>query len=156
MCLFYSVGRPAVCSLSPTLVQLYLASLGTELLELFLTMNVSIAQSVLLGAGEQVVEPGTITQVPPETPQEVPVASSTEFTAIPGQASGAATRASMKAKLISPGGASQKALVARQESKLSATPQKPSTARYGGELLSKAASGVWEMNVGKECRPKKF
>lgn len=84
----------------------------------------------LLGAGEQVVEAGTITQVAPETAQEMPT-SSTETTASPGPASGVAARA-LKTKLISPGGGSQKALVARQESKLSATPLKPSTARYGG------------------------
>lgn len=98
----------------------------------------ALLKRVLIGAGEQVVEPGTITQVPPETSPEMS-ATSTEPTASPGPASGAATRV-VKTKLISPSGSVQKALVPRQESKLSSTPQKPSTARYGDEFLSKLAS----------------
>ena len=105
----------------------------TEVCELIVAVYAS-RNGVLLGVGEQVVEPGTITQVPPETTQEMTV-SSTEPTASPGPANGAAGRA-LKTKLISPGAGSQKALVTRQESKLSATSQKPTTARYGGGILS--------------------
>lgn len=102
-----------------------------------MAVNASL-DGVLPGAGEQVVEPGTITQVPPETTQEMSVCS-TETAASPGPANGAAAQA-LKTKLISPRSASQKALVTRQESKLSVISQKPTTARYGGsEILSNAA-----------------
>eukprot|EP00903_Cladosiphon_okamuranus_P012273 g11510.t2 len=92
--------------------------------------------------GKEIVQPGIITQVPPETLQEIP-ASSTESTASPGPASGANTRV-LNTKLISPGGASQKAHVARQESKLPATAQKPITAR------SRPAAGTASRNSPAE------
>eukprot|EP00752_Nemacystus_decipiens_P017937 g16080.t1 len=92
--------------------------------------------------GKEVVEPGTITQVPPETTQEMPVSSSVP-TASLSPPNEAAARA-LKTKLISPGGTSQKALVARQESKLSTTPQKPTTTR------SRPAVGMAPRNLPGE------
>ncbi|CAM9439632.1 unnamed protein product [Pylaiella littoralis] len=76
--------------------------------------------------GSVVVEPGTTTQVPPETPEATNLP--TEPAASAGLVNGAVTRAATT-KLISPGGTSQKILVTRQESKLLAISHKSSSAR---------------------------